>query len=78
MTRPSTAAPILAVLAIALPMIYVVGYFLIPETSDRNLPLIGTATIRVFDASWQARIYWPMAKIEESISGQQIVLSYDH
>jgi hypothetical protein len=53
-SRPSTAAPILAVLAVVLVTLgaYVGGYFLMPETSDRNLPLIGTATIRTFDVAW--------------------------
>ena len=73
---PIIAALVVVGVLLLLPMVYVGGYFLMPETSTRNVPLIGAATVRVFDAKWEVHIYQPMARIESQVSGRRVLLSY--
>jgi hypothetical protein len=73
---PVVAALGVVALLLALPVVYVGGYFLLPETSTRNFPQVGVATVRVFDAKWEVQVYQPMARIESQVSGRRILLSY--
>jgi hypothetical protein len=72
-SRPSTAAPILAVLAIVLvPLgIYVGGYFLSGQYSDAVLdgqPIIE----RGYRFAWQRSLFEPAARLEQWLVGRDV------
>ena len=67
-SRPSTAAPILAVLAIVLVMLgaYVGGYFLAGDYWEMgNVRFI----VRTYSNQWQAAAFQPAAWTESKFSG---------
>jgi len=73
-TRPSAAAPILAVLAILLALLgaYVGGYFWLGDPY-----FVGAGYVeREFPHLWQARLYRPMAWLEQRLSGTDVELTY--
>jgi hypothetical protein len=59
--RPSTATPILAVLAIVLPMIYVGGYFWLGTRNDLDPEV---EIVRIYPQQWLAKIYDPASRLE--------------
>ena len=70
-SRPSTAAPILAVLAIVLATLgpYVGGYFWLCKYRK------GTAfSIRIYSNRWQALMFTPAATVENLASGREPVI----
>jgi len=77
-SRPSTAAPILAVLAIVLPFaLYVGGYFALlegqtylPYAVDPSEPPI--LMDRCYPHRWQAILFKPAAKVESWVRGYEI------
>jgi hypothetical protein len=77
-SRPSTAAPILAVLAVVLVMLgaYVGGYFWLGECHDvddafgRYVP----TRIRLYDHRWQARFFYPVGWLEAKVGGKSVHL----
>jgi hypothetical protein len=77
-SRPSTAAPILAVLAIVLVMLgaYMGGYFWLGEyrtwTSARTNAVI---IERRYSQEWQRGIYRPVAYVESHLFGESVVIS---
>jgi hypothetical protein len=85
-SRPSIAAPILAVLAIVLVTLggYLAGYFWLGRLSTRNLG-IGVVNgveyrevkppCRNFNASWQAALYGPVGTLESWLRGVDIEIT---
>ena len=71
-SRPSTAAPILAVLAVVLVTLgaYVGGYFWLGE----NRKLNSVQTTRVYRARWQGTVFGPIAWIEGKLSRREVLL----
>ena len=65
-TRPSTAAPILAVLAILLAMLagYVGGYVWLGESSWFESPGRQRVIVREYKYQWQVAIFLPAAWVE--------------
>jgi hypothetical protein len=88
-SRPSTAAPILAVLAIVLVTLgaYVAGYFWLGDRLDE--PFIGyppsyarmrddpIAITRMYQYRWQAQAYGPPAVAESWLRGIEVT-TYDY
>ena len=73
MTRPSTAAPILAVLAIGLVTllaVYVASYALL---SDRQT--IGTGVVRFYSNDWAVAIFQPAARAESYLTGVEVTVA---
>jgi hypothetical protein len=75
-SRPSTAAPILAMFAIVVALLglYVGGYFWLGK---RKLYVVLTEevpprTLREFPAKWLAVAYQPMAKVESWVAGSDV------
>jgi hypothetical protein len=71
-TRPSTAAQILAVLAIGLAMLsgYMAGYFWLGERHNLNATYLrGPVIVRLYPQEWVAVAYRPMAGFEQWMSG---------
>jgi hypothetical protein len=68
-SRPSTAAPILAALAIVLPFLYVGGYLWLGERRD-----YGGAVVRIYRQPWHATIFRPANRLENWLRGETIVL----
>ena len=77
-SRPSTAAPILAVLAIVLVMLgaYVGGYFWLgefmlytdlPERGERPLGIE-----RTYQYLWQKKVFQPAARVETYLRGLDV------
>ena len=71
-SRPSTAAPILAILAVVLVTLgaYVGGYFWLGEVSPGRIYLC-----RIFPYRGLATAYKPAGWVESQIRGQHIVVS---
>ena len=71
--RPSTAAPILAVLAIVLGTLglYVGGYYAMGEYHE------SPSTIRLYRARWQCRLFTPLAWAESKVSGRPVRLNWE-
>jgi len=70
--RPSTAAPILAVLVVVLPLLllasYVGGYFWLGEYSETSIP--GNKVIaRFYPHRWQTFVFSPAAWVESLMRG---------
>jgi hypothetical protein len=66
-SRPSTAVPILTVLAIALPFVlYVGGYFWLGAVANVKTPA-GPVAVRIFHYRWQAVIFTPAAKMDSLV-----------
>ena len=76
-TRPSTVAPILAVLAVALVTLgaYVGGYLCLGQEMPYGAPG-ATGIGRVYHHHWQAQVFRPAAKIESLARGIEIKLIY--
>jgi hypothetical protein len=67
MTRPSTAAPILAVLAIVLLTLgaaYLGGYFWLGQRFDYD-----ETTTRLYPQQWMASVFKPAAQLETWLTG---------
>ena len=80
MTRPSTAAPILAMLAIVLVTLgaYLGGYFWLGERWEllnRDTPAVGGVERR-FGQQWLCTVFVPAAWIEEKVMGIPVVLRH--
>ena len=80
MTSPSTAAPILAVLAIVLVPLgaYVGGYFWLGvrvQGQTRNL-LGNTVDVTqvIYNHDWQIRLFSPAARLESIVTGRHVSL----
>jgi len=81
-SRPSAAAPILAVLAIVLLLTaYVAGYFWLGKLSTRNLGIAAVNGVeyrevkppcRHFHNRWQAGLFSPAAQVESWLRGVDI------
>ena len=71
-SRPSTAAPILAVLAIVLVTlgVYVAGYFVLSHCKDSP-----TQRERTFPRFWIALVYLPVSVVEQACIGRSVGLS---
>jgi len=82
-TRPSTAAPILAVLAVVLATLgaYVGGYFWMGQRRDVVLgpnPAAPTnCTLRTYKHAWEMKAFKPMARLEAWFRGHSVVLAFD-
>jgi hypothetical protein len=85
-SRPSTAAPILAVLAVVLVTLgaYVGGYFRLGTFSKTNASIsvidsvryrAGGRWCRIFTTSWQAALYEPLGRMESWFRGVDIELT---
>jgi hypothetical protein len=77
-SRHSTAAPILAMLAIGLAMLgsYVGGYFWLGERHDLKgtypgLPIV----MRQYPQQWQSAIYQPLGRVEQWILGIDVMVT---
>jgi hypothetical protein len=71
-SRPSTAAPILAVLAILLPFVlYVGGYFWLGTVANVTSPA-GPVAVRVFRYRWQAVVFTPAASVDSFARGSAV------
>jgi len=69
-SQPATAAPILAVLAIVLPLllvgVYVGGYFMVEDYWEMgNVGII----VRTYRHQWQAIVFQPAAWVESKLLG---------
>lgn len=74
-SRPSTAAPILAVLAIVLPFaLYVGGYFWLGEWRDLgpSSPGLQQITFRIYGSELQAKLFQPVSVIESALTGRVV------
>jgi hypothetical protein len=71
-SRPSTAAPILAVLAILAIAsgLYVWGYFSLGRITQDNLG----DRVRVYDYGWQVTLFRPAAQVEAWFIGDDVWL----
>ena len=69
-SRPSTAAPILAVLAVVLVTLgaYVGGYMLLP-TGSWHCPV---GFVRQYSTDWQASAFWAASRVESWCVGQTV------
>jgi hypothetical protein len=80
-SRPSTAAPILAVLAIVLATLlatYVGGYLWLGEYhawTSNSVPT-DTSVIRLYDSRWQAALFKPAAAMESLVYRQRVAASW--
>jgi hypothetical protein len=75
-SRPSTAAPILAVLAVVLVTLgaYVASYFgLCLEYSEVSLTGYDE-TVREYRQKWQCRVFIPLARLESKMTGRVLTL----
>jgi hypothetical protein len=73
-SRPSTAAPILAVLAIVmLPLgAYVAGYFWLGELSLWPVGGGDFFLVREYPHDWEADAFWPAGKLESLARGATV------
>ena len=73
-SRPSTAAPILAVLAIGLTLfgVYLGGYFWLCETT---INASGTYIVRSYQTKWLRDSFKPAARVEGAIRRSEIETS---
>jgi hypothetical protein len=71
-SRPSTAAPILAVFAIvAVPLVlYVAGYFWLGEYHDWTDTVDGH--VRIYSTPWQANLFGPATKVESLLRQERV------
>ena len=73
-SRSSTAAPILAELAMLLLGTYLTGHFWLSER--RNLRPIGGVgqqlIIRVYDSEWQAKLFQPASSLEAIMANRTV------
>ena len=81
-SRPSTAAPILAVLAIVLVTLgaYGGGYFWLGTFVDwRNggPGALGLGIERIYDQHWQPEFFRPAAWVEARLRGCEVQMTYD-
>ena len=70
-SRPSTAAPILAVLAVVLVMLlvaYIGGYFWLADIVAKT----NTSIIRCYPYRWQVAAFTPLARAEAAIRGGEV------
>ena len=77
MTRPSTAAPILAGLAILLLLllvVYVGAYFLMGQSIDVRRVTSGERIVfRRYPHEWQKNVFTPISKVEEWMRGEEFI-----
>ena len=74
-SRPSTAAPIMAVLAILLPFAsYVGGYFWLGTVTNATTPA-GPVAVRVFPYRWQAVVFRPAASMDAFVRRSPVEVS---
>jgi hypothetical protein len=75
-SRPSTAASILAVLAIVLALMgaYVGGYFWLGEWGESNVPYGGARPYeyRSYRQRWQAIVFAPAGQLESWMRGIKV------
>ena len=73
-SRPSTAAPILAVLAVMLVTLaaYVGGYFWLGDF--QQFPEFDGAILREYDYDWQVTLFWPASRVEEKLRRTEVVI----
>jgi hypothetical protein len=73
MTRPSTAAPILAVLAIVVGLLglYVVGYLRLGSPVNVTTSA-GPAVVRIFQYRWQAALFTPAGRGESALRRSEV------
>jgi hypothetical protein len=84
-SRPSTAAPILAVLAVALVALgaYVGGYFWLGQLCQSPITVTSWLNdespelLRVYPHQWQALMFWPVARIETWVRGESVKTDSD-
>lgn len=69
-SRSSTAAPLLAVLAVVLATLgaYVGGYFWLPVNT------LSDPTWRIYRHRWQADVFEPAGRVEEWLTGSDITV----
>jgi hypothetical protein len=77
MTRPSTAAPILAVLAIVLVTlgVYVGGYFWFGERIDwasESESGYDESASRFYEQKWMVKVFEPAARLETWLTGVKV------
>ena len=71
-SRPSTAAPILAVLAIVLVALfgaYVATYVLLADRQTN-----GTGVVRFYSSDWEVTIFTPAARAESYLTGVEVTV----
>ena len=78
-SRPSTAAPILAVLAIMLLPLgaYVGGYYGLGEYSELRCEWEKPITHRIYRNAWCCHVFTPLAKAESKVSSREVRLLSD-
>ena len=78
-SRPSTAAPILAVLAIVLAMLgaYVGGYFWLGQRCDWLHDGTLEFPTRFYSHRWMAIVFEPAARIESQLTGIETITDHD-
>ena len=71
--KPSHSPWIIAALLLAIPCLYIAGYFTLSEA--RRLPAPGgnRILIRVYPADRVARLFWPMTKVESWATGEKVL-----
>ena len=82
-SRPSTAAPILAVLAVVLETVgaYVAGYFWLGKRSEAVKGEFGNyqyVQTRLFRYRWQAKVFGPISHVESVAAGERISVTWDY
>ena len=68
--RPSTAAPILAALAVVVVPLgaYIGAYFSLAKLSSWTHPKTGEVTLlRYYVQPWQTKFFWPAGRVEEAL-----------
>ena len=76
-SRPSTAAPILAVLAIVLPFtLYVVGYFGLGECFVIEEGGCPNRIERTYSTAWLATLFEPAAKLDTWLTRREVVATW--
>ena len=77
-SRPSTAAPILAMLAIVLPLLllaaYVGSYFALCDYYEGTDSASAQVTIRCYQDEWVRTIFAPAAWTEERMTGTRTII----
>ena len=83
-SRPSTATPILAVLAVVLVMLagmYVGGYFWLGKHHHGRIfgtkPIKEYATLRSYPYQWAKYVFYPAASVETWLRGEDVYALWD-
>jgi hypothetical protein len=78
-SRPSPAAPILAVLAVVMVLLgaYVAGYLLLAQTSEAE-DLDGEESIaRIYSQTWMPTFFYPGGWLEAKLTKRHVALNWE-